>query len=879
MRIRVFTIQLGLAAVLASARLFAQIPAPSPAVEKTEANVARVTAALLQQQHFLHHPFDKEMDNKFMDRYLDELDHYHLYFLQSDLDEFASYRTNLNLLLLKGDNSAGRVIFNRFMERAEQRVNYVTNLIATEKFDFSGNDRYTPDRHSMPAPKDMAEAKELWRQELRAEYLQEKLSAPDIKFSGPASVDAQGNATIKLTIDSARPTKFDVLPTKFYDQSGHELASLKVENATNAVVTVTKDREESLKKLEKKFYSDTGVELGKIVVRTQTNGVDESNNETTPSTNDSTNSKTSGQIVGVVQLNKKNMAGVTKTLVNRYTRQLKNYKELDEDNVFELYLTALARAYDPHSDYMGQDQLKNFAIMMKLSLFGIGAILQSEDGYCKISELTPSGPAAKSGKLKPGDRIVAVAQQGKEPVDVVGMKLTKVVEQIRGPKGTEVRLTILPSGSDSAARKVITLTRDEIKLEEQEAKAKLYEVPDDNGKILRLGVIDLSSFYGDPDQSGPSRKSPTTDLRRLLARLKKEHVDGIILDLRRNGGGYLEEAINLTGLFITKGPVVQTKEPSGEIVTDSDPDPAVVYDGPMIVLTSRFSASASEILAGALQDYGRALIVGDKSTFGKGTVQSMQGLTPFLDQKNLDYSFDPGALKLTIRKFYRAGGSSTQLKGVVSDIELPSVLNYADVGEGSMPNALEWDEVPSADPLKLNRVKPFLGELQQRSASRLASDKEFSYVNEDIEEYKKALADKSISLNEAERVAEKKKIEVRIEARKKERLSRPKPNEKEYEITLKNVDVAQLQPPVVKTNDLASARAEMAEFGDELPTTDKASDADTKAPDATLEETKRILKDYINLLGKTSPAMLAKDPTRPTQTVNKGAATGGTVVP
>ncbi len=857
MRIRAFIFQLGLAAVLASARVFAQIPAPTPEVDKTEANIARVTAALLQQQHFLHHPFDKEIANKFLDRYLDELDHYHLYFLQSDLNDFAPYRTNLHLLIIKGDNSAHRIVFDRFIERAEQRVNYVTNLIASEKFDFSGHDRYIPDRHLMPAPKDMAEAKDLWREELRAEYLQGKLQAPDIKFSGPASVDAQGKASIKLTIDKDHPAKFDLLPGKFYDKDGHEFGSLAVENDTNALVTMSKDKEESLKKLEKKIYSDKGVEIGKISFRTPTNGVDEAANQSAPAAgteNSDSKAASPAQPIGIVQLNQKNMAEVAKTLTTHYTRQLKNYKELDENDVFELYLTALARAYDPHSDYMGEEQLKNFAIMMKLSLFGIGAQLMSEDGYCKIDLLTPEGPAAKCGKLKVGDRIVAVAQHDKEPVDVVGMKLTKIVEQIRGPKGTEVRLTILPAGSDKATR-VVTLVRDEIKLEDQAAKAKIFEVPDDNGKIFRLGVIDLPSFYGDMDDHlGPDRKSTTTDVRKLLARLKKENVNGIILDLRRNGGGFLEEAITLTGLFITKGPVVQTKEPTGEIVTDSDPDPAVVYDGPMIILTSRLSASASEILAGALQDYGRALIVGDKATFGKGTVQSMQGLTPFLDQRNLEHAFDPGALKMTIRKFYRAGGSSTQLRGVVSDIELPSVLNYVDVGESSMPNALPWDEVPSADPQKLNRVKPFLSELQKRSTQRLSSDKEFGYVLEDIDEYKKTLADKSVSLNETERLAEKKTNEARLDARKKERLSRAKPNEKEYEITLKNVDLAELQPPVVKTNDVAAAHLDLSEFGDDLPS------ADAKAPDATLEETKRILKDYIGLLGKTSPSLLAKDP-------------------
>ncbi len=847
MRLRALFFGLGLAVLVAGARLVAQPPETAATtnstadVEKTEVNIARVTGALLQGQHFSHHPLDGEIANRFMDRYLDALDHSHSCFLQSDLDEFDHYRANLDRLTLKGDTTPGRVIFARFMERFRQRYQYVTNLLATETFEFVGNDRYVPDRHTLSAPKDLAEAKELWRQELRFEYLQEKLQAADIKYAGSATLDSDRKAVIRVIRDKAHPLGFEFLPKQVFDQTGVQIASVSIENESNAVVRLPLVGDERLKKVDRKLFSIDGKELGKLMVRQLTNevvgasnGVAATDGNTAPSTNSLYGS--------VIQLNQKNMADVVKALTNRHTRLLKNFNELDRDDVFEIYMTSLSRAYDPHSDYMNDKQAENFAISMRLSLFGIGAILQSEDGYCKVAELTPEGPASKSGKIKPGDRIVAVAQADKDPVDVVGMKLSKVVEQIRGPKGTVVRLTVIPASSaDSSARQVTTLIRDEIKLVDQAAKAMIYEVPTEKA-VTRLGVIDLPLFYADTERRNADRGTTTTDVGKLLTRLKKENVSGVVLDLRRNGGGFLEEAISLTGLFITKGPVVQTKEPTGEIITSSDPDPSVLYDGPLIVLTSRFSASASEILAGALQDYGRALIIGDRSTFGKGTVQNLQHLAPYLDHSKLMHVYDPGELKMTIRKFYRAGGASTQLKGVIPDIELPSVLSYWDVGEAALEYPMPWDEVPSADPENLNRVKPYLASLQKRSAQRLESDKDFAYICEDIEQYKKSLTDKSVSLNEAARLKEKKENEARQEARKKERLSRSKSVEKVYEITLKNVESPELMPPVVKTNALAAALSDPFDLPDDLPS------GDSKAADPNMEETKRILVDYVSAL-------------------------------
>jgi carboxyl-terminal processing protease len=507
---------------------------------------------------------------------------------------------------------------------------------------------------------------------------------------------------------------------------------------------------------------------------------------------------------------------------------------------------------------------------MKLSLFGIGAVLTSEDGYCKIRELKP-GPAMRSKQLKPNDRIVAVAQSNLPPVDVVDMKLNKIVEMIRGPKDTEVRLTVIPADApDPSVRKLVTLIRDEIKLEDQEAKAKLLEVPISQSGALRLGLIDLPSFYSSFELEGRKTegepKSTTTDVAKLLAKLKEEKVSGVVLDLRRNGGGSLEEAIRLTGLFIKEGPVVQVRDAGDKRLVDVDPDSTLLYDGPLIVLTSRFSASASEILAGALQDYGRALIVGDSCTHGKGTVQSLLQLAPILRGNSIHLSSNPGALKITIRKFYRVSGSSTQLKGVVPDIILPSVNNCLDVGEAALENPLPWDTIENAEYEKVNAVTAYVDELKKRSEKRIASDRDYDYIRDDIERYKKAQADKTVSLNEGQRLKEKQEAEDRAKARKKEIASRPASTGKVYEITLKQAELPGLPPPVGRTNlvknpsslptggagnavaQVKSVHATRAK--PDADDEDTSDDDNPAAPDPVLEEAKRVLIDWVTLSGR-----------------------------
>jgi carboxyl-terminal processing protease len=719
MKIKSFLSSFGLALALGSAALTTRLHETS-ATGSDEANIAKVTARLLENSAYSSHRQTEQVSSRFLDRYLDVLDGNRVYFLQSDISEFAPYRTNLEAMVARrGDTSPAHEILNRFLQRLEQRVAYNKDLLERETFDFTGTDSYRWDRRNAPRPHDLAEAKQLWRQNLRYDCLQEKLA-------------------------NRKPQE------------------------------------------------------------------------------------------------------IVKTLSRRYERTLHAMRLWKDNQVLEIYLTALAHAYDPHSDYLGRRQSEDFSIAMNLSFVGIGATLQSEDGYCKIHELVPGGPAARSKLLKIGDRIVAVAEDRKEPVDIVDMPLEEAVGLIRGPKGTVVRLTVIPANSmDHSARKTISLVRDQIHLEDQEAKARLLEVPRPGAHVSRLGIIDLPSFYSGSDRANESvPKSATADVAKLIQKLKQEKVQGIILDLRRNGGGSLEEAISLTGLFIKKGPVVQTKGPDGDVQVESDPDPSVLYDGPLVVLTSRLSASASEILAGALQDYGRALVVGDSTTFGKGTVQSMLPLANVIHRVGLPFHTDPGALKLTIRKFYRPDGASTQLKGVVSDIVLPSPTEVLKVSEAEMSNPLPWDSVPLARHAELDRVAPWLSALRDASAARTATNQDFVRLREDNDRIKARLADPVVSLNEKQRRQEKDEADARAKARMKDYSGRQPLHETQYEITLKNADQRGLPKPL----SAASNSPQVEGSDDDAQSSEPAAAGKDLAFDTILEETQHILLDFITLL-------------------------------
>jgi carboxyl-terminal processing protease len=538
----------------------------------------------------------------------------------------------------------------------------------------------------------------------------------------------------------------------------------------------------------------------------------------------------------------------------RYDRLDRNVHEQDKDEQIKLFLDALAQAYDPHSEYLSKADMKNFSINMGLSLVGIGAMLRSEDGYAKIENLVPGGPAQLDGRLKVGDRITAVAQGQADYVDVREMRLDKVVEMIRGKKGTRVRLLAIPSdATDPSRRKNVELVRDEIKLKDQEARADIIIKKDENGDPIKLGWLTLPSFYADMDRH---QKSTTRDVLALLKRLKKENIAGLVVDLRRNGGGSLEEALSLTGLFLKSGPIVQTKDYNGSIRISSDPDPGIAYSGPLIVLTSRQSASASEIFAAALQDYGRAVIVGDKNTFGKGTVQTILPIGRFASLLG-SHSDEDGALKLTIQKFYRVAGGSTQLHGVASDIVLPSLSDLPEFGEGAFKNALAYDEVTKAKYTKWSdNHSLFVDQLRGRSEERVKNDAEFHYVMEDIDRLRHKMDENRISLNEDSRKKELQDDKLRKEMRSKERLARNQEEPRIYRLTLDTVDKPNLQL-IMYPGKLAEAKKNgVSPKVDPEAASDADSDlisavgeGDSKEPaiDPERDETLNILTDLVDL--------------------------------
>lgn len=538
-----------------------------------------------------------------------------------------------------------------------------------------------------------------------------------------------------------------------------------------------------------------------------------------------------------------------KVLTRRYNQFQRNLSEQTHEDVVKFFLNALAQTYDPHSEYMSKSDLENFNIQMRLSLVGIGAVLKSEDGYAKITELVPGGPAQVEGHLKVGDRITAVAQGDEEFLDTVGMKLDKVVEKIRGKEGTHVRLQVIPShAADPSIQKVIEIVRDKVKLKDQAAKAELIETPNSDGTVQRLGWITLPSFYAEMENpSMPDAASTTSDVQRLLIRLKKENIAGLVIDLRKNGGGSLDEVIRLTGLFTKKGPVVQVKDANGNRRVQKTTQTPMIYDGPMIVLINRLSASASEIFAAALQDEGRALIVGDEHTFGKGTVQTMIEIgryIPFLGSENNQ----AGALKLTIQKFYRIAGGSTQLHGVASDIHLPSLYDRSEIGEAALHDPLPYDEVPAASYDRYNGSL-FAKQLRSRSQARVASSPEFKYIHEDLDMINKRIAENKISLNEAVRRGEIADEKARKAKRTAERAKRKEAPQKLYAITLDNSENPGLEPvknekPVAKADESKEAK----DLDNKDP--DDEEDADTNGKpevDPVRNETLNILNDMVSL--------------------------------
>ena len=609
-----------------------------PGVEDRRITLA--VTSLMRSEHLTRHELDGEIADRCLHTFLKSLDLNRLYFYQSDVDEFLARKAELPEQFRRGNIDLGYAIFQRFLERVDERVKLIDELLAMEH-DFTVDEEAVIDPDAAQFPKDAAEARELWRKRIKLDLL-------ILKSKGT---------------------------------------------------------------------------LGKAAIE---------------------------------------------KLTRRYHSFAKRMHQTDADELLEMYLTSFTTAYDPHSTYMSPSSLENFEIQMRLNLEGIGAQLQFDDGYTVVHKIIPGGAADKDGRLKEQDRITGVGQDKEgEIVDVVDMKLSDVVDLIRGERGTIVRLQVIPFGEND--EKVYDITRDRIELTDSEARGEIIE-ENRGGRVVRVGVIDLPSFYMDMEGARrglPNFKSTTRDVDRILAEFRQKGVDAVIVDLRKNGGGSLTEAINLTGLFIDEGPVVQVKDKLDRKQQYSDVEKGVAWEGPLVVLTSKFSASASEIFAGAIQDYGRGLVVGDKTTHGKGTVQSLldlgRQLFPIPNSPQL------GALKITMQQFYRPNGDSTQNRGVTADVELPSITTWLDVGEADLDYALAFEKIDSVPFDAVHLVDDtLLDQLRRQSAERCRNSPDFQKVEKDVARYLEQKQRKSVSLNEEKFLAERAEQNAELEAVEKQ---------------------------------------------------------------------------------------------------------------
>lgn len=524
---------------------------------------------------------------------------------------------------------------------------------------------------------------------------------------------------------------------------------------------------------------------------------------------------------------------IQKTLHDRYANQLNRVRQTNAEDVLVLLMSAVTGTVDPHTEYFSPQQSESFDIQMRLSLEGIGALLQSDGEYVKVSSLVPGGPADKAGVLQPADRIVAVGQnEDGDMVNVVGMRLDEVVDLIRGPKGSTVRLEIIPAKAVDVTRThTVRITRDTVKLEDQAAHSRVEEIQRD-GKTHKIGIITVPAFYVDFDawQAGESDyRSTTRDVAKEIDKLKAQQVEGIVLDLRNDGGGALQEANSMIGLFIDRGPTVQVRDARGRINLYGDTDAGVAYDGPLAVLVNRLSASASEIFAGAIQDYGRGLVIGSR-TFGKGTVQTLTDLSH-------------GQLKLTRAKFYRISGESTQHRGVEPDIIYPSLIDPDQIGESALDNALPWDRVRPVQYRLYGEPWRYLEALQDRHEQRIANDPDFVYLEKQAQLSKRLREQQtSISLNKEQRQRE-------MDAQETEQLALE--NQRRRSLGLEPLDDwtdARGQSDGSEQDGADAKDSDGEASGEEgIPDSDDAKPIDR----AELQETSQILLDYVKLNAKS----------------------------
>ncbi|WP_417850345.1 carboxy terminal-processing peptidase [Thalassoglobus sp.] len=601
--------------------------------DAADGETAVLVSKIIPQFHLSRRSIDDEVSGALLDGFIKDLDPQKLYFLDSDIQEFQKYRTQLDDELKEGNVAFAYKLFEVYKERLTRQMG-VANEWVEKEHDFTIDEKLETDPKKISWAKSTEELDDRWRRRVKHDLLLFKLNAEE------AAKDP----------DAEKDEADDIDPR--------------------------------------------------------------------------------------VRLHK------------RYRNTLLTVSQYGTGEQLEMYLTALASVFDPHSSYMSPQSWEDFEIQMRLSLDGIGAALRGDDGYTVVASIVPGGAASDDGRLKVKDKIIGVGQAEGEIVDIYEMKLSEVVRMIRGPRGTIVRLQV--KSDEDGKIKIIQLTRKKIELKESEVKGEIIEAADRVGRPGRVGVISLPSFYRDfAGASGgvANFKSAGADVAKVLGQFAREQVDVVIIDLRNNGGGALTEAVEISGQFIDRGPVVQVKEPSGYVRILDDEESGVMYNGPLVVICNRLSASASEIFAGVIKDYRRGIIIGDTTTHGKGTVQNLMDVSPRQPFRLITPS-DRGKLKLTIQQFYRVQGDSTQNRGVRSDIVLPSLIDHWDLGESFLDNALPFDKIRSAKYSQVSSVNPqVVSALQKNSETRVSQDKDFQRVERAVSRYLERKTRTKISLN------------------------------------------------------------------------------------------------------------------------------------
>lgn len=754
------------------------------------ASQTRWVVNTINARHYLRDTIDKLDGKEMVQAYIESFDYNRMYFTQKELDDFYfRFADSMEGFLQKGNLYAAFEIYESFKNVAEARTEWAIERL-DEKWDFTVDETFRPDRREVEWPTDKEEADALWGRRIKYELLNELMSlASDVENDESVSLERE-NPDLVLPEDE-----------EAFDPS-------KIKRLLN----------------DENFYAEK---------------LDEARDK----------------------------------IRRRYTRNLKYTIEREAAEVQESFINAMTQLFDPHSTFLSSDTLESFNSSVQNSFVGIGALLQNDDGICVIKELLPGGPAEESRQLEAEDQILGVAQGDGEFEDVVDLELRYIVRKIKGEKGTKVRLLIRPGDSaDPSVRKEVTIVRDEVKLTANLAEAKLITVPVDDGRTVPVGVIELPSFYGNIGAGG-TLTTTTDDVTELINKLRDLGAEGIILDLRMNGGGLLSEAVRLTGLFIPVGPVVQVRDKNGRTEVLSDRDPRLLWDGPLIVLTSRFSASASEIVAGALKDHGRALIVGNSSTHGKGTVQEVyqtNNRTAFYWFKQAEPEARTVASKITIKQFYLPEGSSTQVKGVPSDIVLPSVNEFLPIGEDDLPHALPWNEIEPVDWIndwaKLDVESPedpnLVDSLKNASMARQEKLEEFRFLKQQIDWRRERYEEKEISINLEKRIERKIREQAYIEELEE---TYDKLKEDNYPIEEVLLELAKEQNAISEKNLAEPILGSVDPGADGTEASEVAKDEaeeDESPYDIYLRESARIMADWIM---QVSPGSEARVDTKLTQ--------------